>query len=121
MTTTEPTPTGAQLRDQGVSDVLAAATSAIRDYRTDVECVLDELAATGRAFTADHVQKRLRALHGDTWHPSPNVVSAMFSSYAGHGWITCVGYDTSKRPGRHAGLLRIWRGTDHLAVEAVAA
>lgn len=114
-------PTGAQLRNQGTSDALAAATTAVFDYAYAIECILDELCETGRTFTADDVQRRCQERHGDTFRPRPNVVPAAFSRYARQGRIRMVGVDISRRPGRHAGILRQWVGVDHSPVEAVAA
>ncbi|GGU61734.1 hypothetical protein [Lentzea flava] len=106
----QPQPTGAQLRDAGVADVLAADQAVHRGYRDEIESVLEELIASGAEFTADDLQARLT---DDTrLRAAPSLISAVIAVAARQGRIRQTGWGTSTRPTRHHGVLRRWRGPD---------
>lgn len=106
-TTTSATPTGAQLRDAGVVDVLAADAAVHRGYRTAIEQALNELILLSLPFTADDLREYL----GPDFQPhSPNLLPAVIHAYSAAGRIHGVGWTRSTRPSRHAGVIRTWVG-----------
>jgi hypothetical protein len=70
------------------------------------ELVLGELIASGRWFTSEDV----RIVVG----PPPNngALGGLFLKAARARRIESVGYERSRRPARHAGLLRTWIGVN---------
>lgn len=116
MATTEHSPkTGSQLRDQGIADVLDADHAVNRGVREHVEHVLDELIESGRPFCADDVH---RLLPQDVQPHSPHLIPALFRTYAVREQIRQVGWATSTRPTRHAGVVRMWIGAAHIKAAA---
>lgn len=100
--------TGEQLRDRGVAAVLAADVAINRSYHVEVEAAIAELAASGRAFTADHVRERLP---DEIREQLPvNLLPALIRTYAGREQIRHVGWATSTRASRHKGAIRWWMG-----------
>lgn len=101
-------PTGAELRDAGVSAVLDADEAVHRGHRDRIELALDELIVSGVEFCADDLRERLDedTLH----HCSPNLVSAVIAVAARQGRVQQTGWTTSARPARHHGALRTWVG-----------
>lgn len=98
--------TGEVLRDEGVQTVLAADVAAHRGHRAAIEAVIERLIDSGAEFDADDVQA---ALDDETkFRASPNLLPALFSIYRNAGRIVCVGYTTSSRTRRHAGVIRRW-------------
>lgn len=98
--------TGEVLRDEGVQTVLAADVAAHRGHRAVIEAVIERLIDSGVAFDADDVQS---ALDDETkFRASPNLLPALFSMYRNSGRIVCVGFTTSTRTRRHAGVIRRW-------------
>jgi hypothetical protein len=75
-----------------------------RLWNESCDRVISHLAKIGEPFTADHV----RDLAGEPDHC--NALGARLSLAAKAGRIECIGFETSTRASRHAGLLRIWRG-----------
>lgn len=65
---------------------------------------LDELAASGVAFTADD----LRDCVGDP--ESSGAIGAALRAAAAADLIRHVGYQRSRRISRHAGVIGVWRG-----------
>jgi len=65
---------------------------------------LERLAGSSQDFTADDLVAEVGA------PDSPGAVGAAFSKAAKSGLIRTVGYATSRRVGRHGGLVRVWRG-----------
>lgn len=107
MSTTEPT--GEDLRDEGVAAVLDADEAVHRGHRKVIEEAIDVLAESGETFTADDVQS---ALDDETrLRAAPNLIGALFNHYRNAGRIERVGWTTSTRTARHAGVLRQWTGT----------
>jgi hypothetical protein len=107
MTTTirSPEPTGQQLLDLGLSNVLAADLAVHRGHQFLVEQALDVLIRRNQPFTADDV----RHLLGPAFRPATlNLVGAVFAGYHRAGRIHPVGWCGSARPVRHHGAQRIW-------------
>lgn len=102
------TVTGTNLRDRGVDTALAADVAVHRMYREDVEAALERLARTGCRFTADGVRTKLPETVRERM--SPVLLPAVFRTAARRGEIAAVGFAVSRRPHRHASVLRIWRG-----------
>lgn len=107
MTTTEPT--GEQLRDQGIADVLDADDAVHRGAREHIARALEELIGRGRPFTSDDVHELLPE---DVQPHSPNLLPAVVRAFRGAKRIEQVGWSTSTRPTRHAGVIRQWIGSD---------
>lgn len=98
-------PTGQQLLDLGVSNVLAADLAVHRGHQFLVEQALDTLIRRNEPFTADDV----RQLLGPSFRPATlNLVGAVFAGYHRAGRIRPVGWCGSARPARHCGTQRIW-------------
>lgn len=98
--------TGEDLRDEGVQAVLAADEAVHRGHRVAIEAAIEKLIESGVAFDADDVQA---ALDDETkFRASPNLLPALFSAYRNTGRIVCVGFTTSTRTRRHAGVIRRW-------------
>ena len=99
--------TGAEARNEGVDDVLSAATAVHRAGGLEsLREAIDAFIGAGEPFTADDV--RHLADNPDLHHP--NVLSALFSQAARQGRIRPVGdpVRTSRRA-RHGGLVRRWQ------------
>lgn len=91
-------------REQGMAEVEAHSDA---EYRYRLIGAIEQLARSGREFTADDA----RHLAGDppsTTHP--NIAGALFSAAAKSGTIRMVGYGLSSRPQGHANLVRRWIG-----------
>jgi hypothetical protein len=95
---------GRLLRDEGAA---RANGSMDRWWRSCATAGLLHLAALGQPFTAD----RLRDL-GVPEPTHPNYVGALFIGASKAGVIRPVGFTTSRRPSRHAGVQRVWVGGD---------
>ena len=89
-------------RDHGATIALWSSD----EWANAAELVLDELIESGREFTSEDV----RLITGPA--PSNGSFGGLFLRAAKAGRIPCVGYERSKRPARHAGLLRAWVRTD---------
>lgn len=98
-------PSGEQLRDQGMADVLDADTAVNRDVREHIDRAIDQLIAAGGPFTADHVYVLLPT---DIQPHSPNLFGAAFHARRRAGDIACIGVVTSGRSSRRAGMQRQW-------------
>lgn len=100
--------TGAQLRDQGVAQVMLAEVS----WATDVDNAFDYWLKHEAAPVFTFEQFRVWAeAHGITQPHHPNAWSALAKRYAGR--ITVVGYTKSERPEAHSRLTRTYRKTHH--------
>lgn len=105
-------PTGQQLRDKGVADVIAADMAPYRNAGPFIKAAISRLADKRWAFTASDVRKELEE------HPaviqrlndSPNLLPAYFSAAASAGQIRVVGYTKSTRRARHSGRIAMWVG-----------
>lgn len=104
-TDTGPEPTGQQLLNLGIDNVLAADLAVHRGHQFLVEQALDVLIRRNEPFTADDV----RQLLGPAFRPATlNLVGAVFAGYHRAGRIRPVGWCGSARPVRHHGTQRIW-------------
>lgn len=74
-------------------------------WRAAAQATITQLAATGRAFSADDVRDRV----GDPLG-SPAGIGPLFRAAAKAGEIRQAGWTTSKRPEAHSRPLRTWRG-----------
>ena len=90
---------GRRRRDEGVKIAAAAAHTGWRLY---AERLLQELIAEGGEFTSDD----LRARTGEPLGTNPSV----FGRLKRTGEIIEVGAVASRRPERHGGLVRVYRG-----------
>lgn len=108
-TTHEASSTDARARrDEGA----ALADEAAGDWwRTTADRAILTMADLGRPFTADD----LFDVTGLPEATSPRALGARFLA-AGHaGAIVPVGYTTSRRPGAHRAVVRVWRGAQSVA------
>jgi hypothetical protein len=94
--------TGRDLRDAGMVRVELAENAA---YRARFLAAAEELASSGRHFTAETVT----GIVGLPAHP--NVVGALLNGLARRGEIVAVGYRQAQRTERHASRMLVWRGT----------
>jgi len=92
-----------QRRDDGVAQ---AIRNEDRPWRSCFDQALSHLARTGQTFTSEDCLN----LMGDIPADHPNRIGAAMYAAARSGRIELVGYTTSRRPSRHSGLLREWRG-----------
>ena len=95
---------GELLKEFGIA---AVSKSTPEDWRESCDKAIAELAATGRAFTADDI----RRLVGDPPN-HPNAMGARFVAAAKAGILRKVGYQSPLRASRHASVVAIWRGKD---------
>ncbi|GEA81395.1 hypothetical protein [Cellulomonas uda] len=70
--------------------------------------IIEHLAATGAAFTADDAWDPMYGL--DPGQVRPGELGAAFQRAHNRGAIRHVGYALSRRRARHGGLLRTWQG-----------
>jgi len=94
-------------RDNGAESALVSAGL----WRDLAFGAVAYLAATGRHFTADD----LRDIAGEP--PSDNAIGAVLLTAAKRREIASIGFERSTRPSRRAGVLRVWRGTEHAGVD----
>ncbi len=87
-------------RDHGVGIALWSSD----EWATAAQLVLDELIERVQPFTSAAV----RMVVGPP--PSSGAFGALFLRAAKAGRIEAVGYERSRRPARHSGLLRQWVG-----------
>jgi hypothetical protein len=87
-------------RDHGATIALWNAD----EWAKAAQLVLDELIERSRPFTSEDV----RLVVGTP--PSTGAFGALFLRAAKTGRIEAVGYERSRRPARHSGLLRLWIG-----------
>lgn len=87
-------------RDHGASAALWTSD----EWAKAAQLVLDELIESGQPFTSEGV----RMVVG----PPPNngALGGLFLRAARAGRIEATGFERSKRPARHAGVLRTWVG-----------
>ena len=95
---------GEELRDEGTADAVAPAWAL---WREAAEAHLEVLASSGVEFTADVLvdEVGMPPVSG-----SPNAIGGLFIAAARAGLIRRVGFTTSRRRSRHAGIQRIWMG-----------
>lgn len=76
------------------------------DWQADALDALRKVAAMGESFDAYSLSEK-----GDLREPPhPNMWGPVFQQAARDGLIRKVGYHESRRPGRKAGLCRVWQG-----------
>lgn len=88
-------------RDHGTDGALWASS----EWAQAAQLVLEDLIASGQSFTSEDI----RLVVGPP--PSPSALGALLLRASKAGRIECVGFEQSKRPSRHAGMLRRWRGS----------
>lgn len=110
--------TGAQLRDAGIADAFAADVAINRDYASALWEALDVLLAYGYPFTADDLRRELPEPLRESI--PPNLVGAVIKTASARGEIVQVGFVTSSRARRRAGVMRLWRPAITTIEEAVA-
>ena len=103
--------TGAQLRDSGVADVLAADCSVTRDYARLVAEAVATWSGSRATFTAEDVRAVIEARHPGAEPHSPNVISGAMKALAEAGRLVQVGWREASRPEARARVLRVWRAT----------
>lgn len=71
------------------------------DGSAEARRIILDLLDAGLEVTADDIRPRLEV-------GTPAVIGAAFGSLAREGLIEIVGYERSRAPSRHAGLVRRW-------------
>ena len=99
--------TGKQLRDEGMTAVIAADTAPHRSYADHARIVIDRLIGEGRTFTSEDVRQGIP--EGVEPH-HPNVLPAVLGSLASAGRIRRVGEYHSVRASRRYGRNSFWAG-----------
>lgn len=97
--------TGEQLRIEGISSNLAAATSVNRSYRWHAEKALAELIRSKREFTADDIRARIPK---DVVAHHVNVLPSVIANARSRGDIVPVGRCRTTRRSRHASRNTVW-------------
>lgn len=102
--------TGQQLREQGISDVLAADTAPHRGYADLVREAIDTLIKSGEPFDAEDVRHLVSERYPTAVAHSPNVLPAVFGAMASAKRITAVGMRKPTRRSRHYSRNLVWVG-----------
>jgi len=100
------------LRDEGIA---RANENADSWWRSCADAAIDYLAALGRPFSGDGVQRLIPS------PDSPCRMGARFHVAIRAGVIRPVGYTLSCRPSRHRGVLRLYAPADAEPTTAVRA
>lgn len=96
---------GLALRDQGVTDTLAADVAVHRGY---AELVREAVDAIGGHLTSDDVRAWIETTYPDARPHSPNVIGGAIMRLAESGRIEPAGYRPSTRPGARNRIVRVW-------------
>lgn len=104
------TVTGEQLKLEGMTATLAAATVGYHDHPRRIAEVLYQLINSGEAFSADHVRDRLPHDTREWMDEHPNVLPAQFGMHRRAGVIQHIGWCSPARRTRHGNPNRIWIG-----------
>ena len=99
---------GPALRNQGISDVLAADYSVTRDYASLIREAVD---AIGGDLTSDDVRAWIEATYPDARPHHANVIPAVFKGLAGSGRLVPAGWREASRPCARGRVLRVWPAT----------
>lgn len=75
------------------------------DWKSGALDVIEDLAKTGMAFTADTVRAR-----GIAEPRHPNQWGGLFQAASKRGLIAKADFSSSRRKSRHGGFLHAWRG-----------
>jgi hypothetical protein len=97
--------TGEQLRIEGITANLAAATAGHRPYRWHAEKALADLVKSRREFTADDIRNRIPK--GVVAH-HVNVLPSVIANARSRGDIVPVGRCRTTRPSRHSSRNTVW-------------
>ncbi len=77
------------------------------DWEADARDALERVAALGAPFDAYTLTETAELRDP----PHPNQWGALFKAAARAGTIRRVGFHESRRPGRNAGVCRVWAAT----------
>jgi hypothetical protein len=97
-------PSGAELRDQGMT---AAEEAASEQWKRRVRYWINLMADYGEEFTAEDVR---REAGEPPWASHINALGSLFHTAARRGIIERAGWTQAKRPSGHARALAVWRG-----------
>lgn len=100
------TPTGTQLRDEGVARIMQTEWESAQRWKGwAMECI-SILADSGRTFTSEDV----RVVVGDPPAGKHNLMGAVFLTASRRRLIIKTGFTKAKRPSLHASDLATWVG-----------
>lgn len=102
--------TGEQLKLEGMTATLAAATVGYHDHPHRIAEALYQLIQSGREFSADHVRDRVPPETRAWMIDHPNVLPAQFGMHRRAGVIRQTGWCSPARKQRHGNPNRIWIG-----------
>lgn len=105
----QPTLFGDAAKAEGMRRTLT--TDRTWPWRDHAMAVLEELAATGKTFTADDLVARVGLPDDEVGMNRNNAVGAIFSAAAKSGLIVPTGnYIKSRRRTNHSAVLAVWAG-----------
>ena len=96
-----PTPTGEELRDEGVARADRATDS---EWRDAADAMITTLARGGHEFSAEEIRQWV----GDP--SNPNAWGGRFLAAIKRGIIRRIGYRQAKRPEAHARVIAVYQG-----------
>lgn len=94
-----------------IDEILAATAKAVPTWTDRAHRAIDQLAATGRPFTADDITRLIGLPRPDEGVNRNNAVGAVFRAAARRGVIVRVGFTQSGRTRSHGRVLAEWQGT----------
>jgi|LSQX01.1.fsa_nt_gb hypothetical protein len=97
---------GRQLRDEGTTATLAAATAGHKTWKPKAEAALTTLINAGTPFTAADLRRLT-----DEQPDHPNQWGAIINVAARRKEIRKIGYTQSPDRTRHAGAIAVWIAT----------
>lgn len=100
--------TGEQLKLEGITAVLAAATAPHRPWRWHAELALNTLIAKGDPFTIEDLRKLVPT---DITPHHHNAWGALISTAAQAGHIQRCGIAKTHRKRAHAREVKLWQAT----------
>lgn len=108
--------TGEQLRIDGTTANLAAATAPTRPFLHHAQLAIARFIRERRQFDAEDIRREIPA--GIEPH-HPNVIGSLIANYRNRGEIVPVGRTRTTRRSRHSARNTVWIATN--AIEGSAA
>lgn len=100
--------TGEQLKLDGQSACLAAATVGHHDHANRIDLTIYRITATGTEWSADDVRDQVPADTREWLEHNGNVLASLIGQHAKAGRITAVGDAPTRRARRRTNRNRRW-------------